>query len=264
MITIGHASIDENKRASGGAAGDQTGKEVCTRSWYSNNWACVLRCRDRGKAAIMAKACIDACNNPNIGYDQSQRNTLRREAIAVGYNLAAIKNKCECDCSSLMAVCAECAGIKVYSSTNAPTTTSMRAVFNATGMFDVLTGQEYVNSPDKLIVGDILVKPGSHTVMVVSGAGSVAGKEPGYKIGQTYTLMSDMYVRDKANGAKLKYDALTANAKANAKTNSYGEAILKEGTRVTCKGVEEVDGKVWMRIPSGYVCAKGKDKTYIG
>ena len=43
-VKIGHASIDENGRAQGGKAGDQTGKEVCTRNWYkhSKGWR-VLR-----------------------------------------------------------------------------------------------------------------------------------------------------------------------------------------------------------------------------
>ena len=32
MIKIGHASIDENGKITGGKAGDQTGKEVCIRN----------------------------------------------------------------------------------------------------------------------------------------------------------------------------------------------------------------------------------------
>ena len=33
-VMIGHASIDENGKARGGVAGDQTKREVCTRTWY--------------------------------------------------------------------------------------------------------------------------------------------------------------------------------------------------------------------------------------
>ena len=33
-VKIGHASIDENNKASGGKSGDQTGKEICIRNWY--------------------------------------------------------------------------------------------------------------------------------------------------------------------------------------------------------------------------------------
>lgn len=42
-VIIGHASIDERGEAQGGNAGDQTGKEVCTRGWYDNSWTCVIR-----------------------------------------------------------------------------------------------------------------------------------------------------------------------------------------------------------------------------
>ena len=33
-VKIGSARIDENGRAKGGKAGDQTGREVSTQSWY--------------------------------------------------------------------------------------------------------------------------------------------------------------------------------------------------------------------------------------
>ena len=35
-VRIGHASQDEHGRATGGSAGDQTGKELCIRQWYKN------------------------------------------------------------------------------------------------------------------------------------------------------------------------------------------------------------------------------------
>ena len=36
-VMIGHASIDENGRITGGAAGDQSGTEVCKRTWYNKH-----------------------------------------------------------------------------------------------------------------------------------------------------------------------------------------------------------------------------------
>ena len=42
-VKIGHASIDENNAAKGGKAGDQTGKELCTRDWYTKGWNVLLR-----------------------------------------------------------------------------------------------------------------------------------------------------------------------------------------------------------------------------
>lgn len=41
--TIVHASINEKGTIVGGKTGDQTGKEICTRSYYNYPWGCVLR-----------------------------------------------------------------------------------------------------------------------------------------------------------------------------------------------------------------------------
>lgn len=84
----------------------------------------------------------------------------------------------------------------------------------------------------------------------------------GYEIGKIYTLQSNMYVRTKPNGTKLKFDALTADGKHNGHFDDQGNAILNSGTRVTCKDIQTVGKQVWMLIPSGWVCAVG-EKTYI-
>ena len=56
IIKIGHASLDENRNINGGAAGDQTGGEVYTRSWYNANWDVVLRPKKKAIAEASAKA----------------------------------------------------------------------------------------------------------------------------------------------------------------------------------------------------------------
>lgn len=40
---IVHASINENNGTTGGKSGDQTGKEICIRSYYNKPWNCILR-----------------------------------------------------------------------------------------------------------------------------------------------------------------------------------------------------------------------------
>lgn len=40
---IVHASINELGKVSGGKKGDQTGKEICVRSYYNKPWNYVLR-----------------------------------------------------------------------------------------------------------------------------------------------------------------------------------------------------------------------------
>lgn len=169
MAQIGHSSIDERGKISGGVAGDQTKKEVCTTSWYKKSWSYVLRAKDKNIAEAMAVACEKGCANNHIGYDQGQRNTLRTQAKLCGMDLSRIVTDCECDCSSFMSVCAECAGIPIpYTSNNAPTTSTMKTAFMNTGFFDLLSDEKYLTSDKYLKRGDIIVAIGSHTVMVLS------------------------------------------------------------------------------------------------
>lgn len=60
-VYIGHASCDENSRAHGGAAGDQTGREVYKRTWYYANWDLLLRPRSKAVAKKMVQFVTDIC-----------------------------------------------------------------------------------------------------------------------------------------------------------------------------------------------------------
>lgn len=166
-VKIGHASIAENGKATGGAGGDQTGKEVCTRNWYNKPWNVLLRPKSAALAEKSAQACEAACNNANIGYDQYGRNTLHTKAKAVGYDLGKITAPCECDCSSLMHVCAIAGGANLSYGSNGHTTRTMVKEFVASGDYEKLTASKYLTSDKYLQRGDILVKEGSHTVMVL-------------------------------------------------------------------------------------------------
>lgn len=84
----------------------------------------------------------------------------------------------------------------------------------------------------------------------------------GYQVGTTYTLQANMYVRQTPNGEKVKFDSLTEDGKKHGHFDEEGNAILNEGTRVTCKEVSNVGKQTWLRIPSGWVCAVGS-KTFI-
>ena len=177
-VKIGHASIDERGKINSGAAGDQTGRELCIRDWYAKGWSVLLRPKSATVAEKMAKACEAGCKNPKIGYDQYQRNTLRAQAKAAGWDLSKITTACETDCSAFMTVCAEAAGVNVdgcYTSGNAPVTSTMRAKFKATGAFDVLTDSKYLTRPDYLKRGDVLVYEKGHTVMVLTNGAKATG-----------------------------------------------------------------------------------------
>lgn len=166
-VKIGHASISEKGTVTGNS-GDNNGKELCQRNWYNGGWQFVLRPKSSTIAEKSAKACEKGCANNNIGYDQNQRNTLNTQAKRVNYDLSKITTKCETDCSAFMTVCAIAGGANiVYGKTNGPTTSTMKSKFSASGDYTVLTDSKYLTSDKYLKRGDILVKAGSHTVMVL-------------------------------------------------------------------------------------------------
>lgn len=166
-VIIGHASINENGKVTGGKAGDQTGKEVCTREWYDKNWKYVLRPISEAVAENSAVFVEGVCSNKHVGYDQNNRNTLYQEASKEGFIPANIVNDCNTDCSEFMSCAAYAAGVPINMNGNAPTTSTMVDIFKATGCYQVLTDSKLLTSPDQLKRGDILVSPGHHTVMVL-------------------------------------------------------------------------------------------------
>jgi GH25 family lysozyme M1 (1,4-beta-N-acetylmuramidase) len=82
-----------------------------------------------------------------------------------------------------------------------------------------------------------------------------------YTVGKNYTIQNNMYVRQSPEGEKVKFQNLTADAQGKANKDAEGNGILKKGTAVTCKGTEKHNGAIWMKIPSGYVCAVSTSGT---
>ena len=145
MIKIGQASRDERGRYSGGIAGDQDGKEVAIREWYNRPWNKVLRAKKPAVAEKIAKAMEDACANDRIGYDQGQRTTLYKLCRANGFNVSAINEPCETDCSALVAVCVNAAGVYVSGDIY---TGNEAAALLATNEFEVLTDKKYLTTDE--------------------------------------------------------------------------------------------------------------------
>lgn len=197
-ILIGHAAGDENGRAHAGQSGDQSGKEVCVRSWYAGGWNVVLRPVSETVAETMAAACEALCRGNLVGYDQWQRNSLWDELERVGWDPAGLTVKCETDCSAFMTACARAAGIDIprvrlgSGQLNAPVTSTMRRAFSSTGAFEVLTDKKYLTSDGWLRRGDVLVRESGHTAMAL---GSGVFEEEDMTGGQIYRKLSD-YLRE--------------------------------------------------------------------
>lgn len=177
-VMIGNARISERNTVSG-KAGDQTGREVCTQTWASGGvWSYVIRANNADVAKKLASTMLAACNNNNIGYSQTgapleNRLSLYNQAVQHGYNLAKV-GKCNCDCSSLVAVCCCAAGVPVSPSMY---TGNELAVLRSTNRFTVYTAADYTKSDKLLKAGDILLRKG-HTAIVVSAASTPTPAKP--------------------------------------------------------------------------------------
>ncbi len=229
MVKIGHASLDENKKTKNGSAGDQTGKEVVIRDWYNKNWTAVFRAKDLKVAEKIAKTMEQACLNNNIGYDQNQRTTLYEHVKNLNWDITKVKEKCECDCSSLVAVCVNAAGIKVSKDMY---TGNQKAVLAATGKFNVLTEIKYLAKPGHLKRGDILLASG-HTAVVLTNAElklEVAKSFDKTLVG-TYKTTSNLNIR---SGAGTDKEILTT---------------ISKGTEVICYGYfTRLSGTNWLYV----------------
>jgi len=168
-VLISHASISENQTVNG-KKGDQTGKEVCIREWYSKPWKALIRFKDSKMAEKVALCMENASKNDNLGYSQATRNTLLNEARKYNYDVSKVSVPCNCDCSSLVSVACMYAGVPESVLTlhgNCATTSTLTNCLKNSGFVDVYTSLPYLAYTDKLKIGDILIKPNSHVVVVV-------------------------------------------------------------------------------------------------
>lgn len=170
MVMIAHASHDERGKYTGGNPGDQTGQEVCIRSWYNRPWNVIIRAKSASVRKKIAHAMIAAANNNHIGYSQGRRNDALAVARTVGYDISLINKDCDVDCSSLVTLACIYAGIPIsalYKNGNSATTRTLQSRLLATGSFLSLTSASYTTKSDLLLVGDILLYEGHHVAVVV-------------------------------------------------------------------------------------------------
>ena len=175
-VYVGSARSDEKGKAHGGKAGDQTGREVSTQSYYvhSKGWR-VFRAKDPKKAEIIGDSMKKACDNNHIGYDQYERYDLFAEAKKVGFDLSKVNVNCETDCSELVRCCCAAAGI-LKLPTSGFRTGNMPKYLLSTGEFVELTGSKYTSQSAYLGKGDILVtKTNGHTVVVLNNGSKYEG-----------------------------------------------------------------------------------------
>ena len=116
------------------------------------------------------------------------------------------------------------------------------------------TSPTYVNTIMNIIISNELTKYDKTNVVI---------DLPTFEIGKNYEVQEPLNVRDGAgtHNRIKKYQELTIDGKKHAYKQTY--ACLKPKTIVTCLSVFIGNSEVWIRIPSGFVCAYYHGEIYI-
>ena len=239
-VQISTCGGDENGRARGGKAGDQTGNEWKIRSWYSSPWDCVLRHPDLAVRNELASLSVKAAKNNAIGYDQNERTTSWECLKSVGYDPAKITKKCETDCSAGVCALTKAVGYRlglpVLQAISADGWTGvMKEMFRKAG-FEVLTAKKYLTSIRYLENGDILLNEQKHTCIAVVSESEEKPTEPVQYYAEKF---------DKGVAGKYRVTASALNVRAGSGTNTPVVAVAYRGHRVMCYGYysDKSDGR---------------------
>lgn len=164
----------------GGQPGDQTGKEARIEaypSYYradSYPWDYILHCtNDELRLEAVRLACAGAANDM-LGYDSGDlKNTFWEEVQAADHDPALITNPCSANCATSVLTFYRCAAIRlgIEEASDIDCTQDvwmMEEVLMETGLFEKITDEERLHSPDRNMAGDIYTAESRHTIMQVS------------------------------------------------------------------------------------------------
>lgn len=166
-MRLAQASISENGTTHG-ALGNQNNKEL-NFGKIPNSFDFIIRANNPYMRKNIATIAITGVNNKHIGYSQLCRNNLWKKARKY-LSIGGIKEDCACDCSSFVSVVVNLA----YRSINGKWLPNYNIDINACTTRNLVeklinTGQ-FVCFPykkDNLSEGDIIVKVGKHTGIIV-------------------------------------------------------------------------------------------------
>lgn len=282
-VKVGHASIDERGKASGGKAGDQNGKEVCTRSWYlkSQGWW-TLRCKVPGMAEYIARAMEIIVTDPDVGYDQSQNQTLWKLLDENGFDVRNINKAVETDCARLVRVCVQWAAMQVGLDVVIPDfyTATEASVLVGTGLFEKLTSDKYNKQDAYLERGMLQVTRGKGHTWVILSNGSKASSnnfsgtvtvepEKTYKLGERI-LKNGMEGTDVKELQELLLELNKVLGKKRYDLGEYGtDGDYGDCTEIAVKKFQkdygcDVDGEVGPQtLKALYAAFEGSDAIVV-
>ena len=258
-----HARHDEKGKIKNGLVGDQKqekikgedrkGEVAITPSYVHKKGWYVCRLKNADFAQEVARLAKIAANNSNIGYDQ---NYHKRGLIELGVNTT---KKTSTDCSGLVRQC-------IYEATGKDLgpfrTRNQIKTFKKSKMFKEIVPYK---KGMKIYDGDIFVtKTKGHTAIAVNSSFKKAVAKKLYEVGNKYTLISSLNIRKghSLSSGRRKKEELSAGVRKLCKSNTKF-AVLRKGTKITCKDIYKSDNEIWIKINSGWICAKHGDKKYI-
>lgn len=258
-VKIGHASIDENGKITGKKQGDQTGKEICTRSWYPKSFTAYLEPLDLNMADKAATYMEEIAANDDFGYSQPNRWTGYQAIINNGRKVKGAKG--DFDCSSLILSCYIFAGLSIAASGY---TGNMVKILENTGKFKVHRDAAHLNSDAYAQRGGVYVNEGSHTVMSLSsGAKAPAGS--GNASGASGGANNTTY---RGKGIGTATAKMNMNVRSGSNKNAASIGGVNQGTSVEV--LEQLSNGwlkiVWPGASCGYAYtsnASGKYYTFV-
>ena len=222
-----HASINEKGTVTGGKSGDQTGREICIRSYYNKPWIHVYRYTG---VTASASGTVNVRNYLQKGDSGDAVKEMQKMLIGCGFS---------------------CGSSGVDGSFGGDTEKALLA-------FQAFYGLEQDGKYGPASKSKLVSAYNGKT------AASVPEKKntPSYTAGHEYTLQVELKVRTGpgTNYSAKKHSQLTADGQKHDKDN---DGCLDAGTVVTCQEVRNVGNDIWMKAPSGWMAAYYDGKVYI-
>ena len=115
-----------------------------------------------------------------------------------------------------MHVCALAGGANITYGSNGAATINMESRFTVNGEYEVLKDSKYLTTDRYLKRGDILVNPGSHTVMVLEdGSGDVSKAETTTTSNTSEVIVEMPTIKKGAKGKSVKIWQIIVGAEAD-------------------------------------------------
>ena len=227
QVKYGHALRNENKKQSGGKAGDQS-KEVLISTWYYNtnpkgyaHWIYVFRAKDKATRLKLGQAMKDLCNNQHIGYDKTTADKTNAYDVAEAkkWKISKITKNCETNNPQAIAICLRAVGVSAKRAPRDCTIESLTKILLNNQAFYTYKSNAYKKTGAKLQPGDIVVSAKHMGIIVKSPNVPVVPPPPdplqkwydamvtqfNYSKNQKYNFVTPTVASSKANGTCITF-----------------------------------------------------------